>query len=34
MKVKSSKESKRKNGEFIGAFAPFGYKKMIKINIS
>ena len=27
MKVKSSKEIKRKNGEFIGAFAPFGYKK-------
>lgn len=27
MKVKSSKEVKRKNGEFIGAFAPFGYKK-------
>lgn len=30
MKVKSSKEVKRKNGEFIGAFAPFGYKKDIK----
>lgn len=30
MKVKSSKEIKRKNGEFIGAFAPFGYKKDIK----
>lgn len=27
MKVKSSKVVKRKNGEFIGAFAPFGYKK-------
>lgn len=27
MKVRSSKEVKRKNGEFIGAFAPFGYKK-------
>ena len=27
MKVKSSKEVKRKNGEYIGAFAPFGYKK-------
>ena len=27
MKVKSSKEVKRKNGQFIGAFAPFGYKK-------
>ena len=27
MKVKSSKAVKRKNGEFIGAFAPFGYKK-------
>lgn len=27
MKVKSSKEIKRKNGEFISAFAPFGYKK-------
>ena len=27
MKVKSSKGVKRKNGEFIGAFAPFGYKK-------
>lgn len=27
MKVKSSKTVKRKNGEFIGAFAPFGYKK-------
>ena len=27
MKVKSSKEVKRKNGEFIGSFAPFGYKK-------
>lgn len=30
MKVKSSKEVKRKNGQFIGAFAPFGYKKDIK----
>ena len=27
MKVKSSKKVKRKNGEFIGSFAPFGYKK-------
>ncbi|MFM1583109.1 recombinase family protein [Helcococcus ovis] len=27
MKVKSAKEVKRKNGEFIGSFAPFGYKK-------
>lgn len=27
MKVKSSKEVKRKNGEFISSFAPFGYKK-------
>lgn len=27
MKVKSSKEVKRKNGEFIGSFASFGYKK-------
>lgn len=27
MKVKSSKEIKRKNGEFISSFAPFGYKK-------
>lgn len=27
MKMKSSKEAKRKNGEFIGSFAPFGYKK-------
>lgn len=27
MKVKSSKEIKRKSGEFISAFAPFGYKK-------
>lgn len=27
MKVRSSKEVKRKNGEYIGAFAPFGYKK-------
>lgn len=27
MKVKSSKEVKRKNGQFIAAFAPFGYKK-------
>lgn len=30
MKVKSSKEVKRKNGQFIGAFAPFGYKKDVK----
>lgn len=30
MKVKSSKEIKRKNGEFISAFAPFGYKKDVK----
>ena len=30
MKVKSSKEVKRKNGQFIGAFAPFGYKKDTK----
>lgn len=27
MKVKSSQQMKRKKGEFIGAFAPFGYKK-------
>lgn len=27
MKVKSSQMVKRKKGEFIGAFAPFGYKK-------
>lgn len=30
MKVKSSKEVKRKNGQFIGAFAPFGYKKDVR----
>lgn len=29
MKVKSAKDIKRKNGEFIGAFAPFGYKKSL-----
>jgi len=29
MKVKSAKEIKRKNGEFIGSFAPFGYKKSL-----
>jgi DNA invertase Pin-like site-specific DNA recombinase len=29
MKVKSAKYVKRKNGEFIGAFAPFGYKKSV-----
>ena len=29
MKVKSAKDVKRKNGEFIGAFAPFGYKKSV-----
>lgn len=27
MKVKSSQRMKREKGEFIGAFAPFGYKK-------
>ncbi len=27
MKVKSSQQMKRQKGEFIGAFAPFGYKK-------
>ncbi len=27
MKVKSSQKTKRLNGEFIGAFAPFGYRK-------
>ena len=27
MKVKSSQQMKREKGEFIGAFAPFGYKK-------
>lgn len=27
MKVKSSQKTKRKKGQFIGAFAPFGYKK-------
>ena len=27
MKVKSSQKTKRKNGEFIGSFAPYGYKK-------
>lgn len=27
MKVKSSQQMKRQNGEFIGAFAPFGYMK-------
>lgn len=27
IKVKSSLDVKRKNGEFIGAFAPYGYKK-------
>ncbi|MGI6739812.1 MAG: recombinase family protein [Christensenellales bacterium] len=26
-KVRSSQKTKRENGEFIGAFAPFGYKK-------
>lgn len=30
MKMKSSKEVKRKNRQFIGAFAPFGYKKDVK----
>ena len=30
MKVKSAKDIKRKNGEFIGAFAPFGYKKSLE----
>ena len=30
MKVKSAKDVKRKNGEFIGAFAPFGYKKSLE----
>ncbi len=30
MKVKSAIDVKRKNGEFIGAFAPFGYKKSIE----
>ncbi len=27
MKVKSSQKTKRQRGEFIGAFAPYGYKK-------
>lgn len=30
MKVKSAKDIKRKSGEFIGAFAPFGYKKSLE----
>lgn len=30
MKVKSAKDVKRKNGEFIGAFSPFGYKKSLE----
>lgn len=30
MKVKSAKAIKRKNGEFIGSFACFGYKKDVK----
>lgn len=30
MKVKSSQKMKRMNGEFIGAFAPFGYMKSKK----
>lgn len=27
MKIRSSLEVKQKNGEFVGAFAPYGYKK-------
>ena len=30
MKVKSSQKTKRQRGEFIGAFAPYGYKKSTK----
>ncbi|MGF3076883.1 recombinase family protein [Facklamia sp. P12955] len=30
MKVKSAKDIKRKKGDFIGAFAPFGYKKSLE----
>ncbi|MBU5257228.1 recombinase family protein [Tissierella praeacuta] len=30
MKVKSSQKTKRQRGEFIGAFAPYGYKKNSK----
>ena len=30
MKVKSSQKTKRQRGEFIGAFAPYGYKKSNK----
>ena len=32
MKVKSSQKTKRERGEFIGAFAPYGYKKDKKIK--
>jgi len=27
VKVKSAIEAKRRRGEFVGAFAPYGYKK-------
>ena len=30
MKVKSSQKTKRQRGEFIGAFAPYGYRKSTK----
>lgn len=33
MKVKSSRDQ-RKNGEFIGAFAPLVIRKIAKTNIS
>ena len=26
-KIKTAFETKRKNGEFVGSFAPYGYKK-------
>lgn len=29
MKIRSSLEVKQKNGEFVGAFAPYGYKKSL-----
>ena len=34
IKIQSHLEVKRKNGEYIGTFTPYGYKKMQKIRIN
>lgn len=33
-KIRSHQQMKRKNGDFIGSFAPYGYKKMMSLKIN